>query len=88
MFNNMFFRMKGCHSCEDNLYFSQSFPTKKYGIMLKPCKSYCIAGKKARLFTAKDKKDRLPSWCPKKIYPYQLNVYCLKDNNHYYESEY
>lgn len=64
-----------CHGCSRNYRHRSETPMKDRGVTMYPGGHYCIAGKCAHRFSAKDPVTRVPKWCPKRKSPCELRIY-------------
>lgn len=73
-----------CLGCSCHVIFSECYPIKLNGILMKPGERYCLGKKKAVRFTARDPKMYPPAWCPKRKSPCEVRVYGFKSTRDWY----
>lgn len=73
-----------CLGCSCHMIFSERYPIKLNGILMKPGERYCLGKKKAVRFTARDPKMYPPAWCPKRKSPCEVRVYGFKSTRDWY----
>lgn len=71
-------RMPNCVLCPHNLYYSDTIPMRKQGVMMHLGERFCLGGKKARRFKRSDPKMIVPDWCPLRKTPCELRLYGFK----------
>lgn len=64
-----------CQMCDAHYHFEGKVSMELYGVMMQPCESYCVAGKRARRFRASDPKRKPPAWCPRRKSPCEFRIY-------------
>lgn len=74
----MHLRKETCYECEKHLRYMESSPAKQMGVTMHMGERFCTGGKRARKFKRNDPKIHVPSWCPKRKLPSELQVYCFK----------
>ena len=73
-------RQPVCQDCPFHLYYTDSQPSTRYGVLMRGGERFCTCGKKARRFGRRDPKRKVPSWCPRRKKPCELRVYGFRSS--------
>ena len=68
-----------CWRCDKEFYYDGPVSRYQRGVLMHPGDRFCLGGKRARKFRARDPKCKPPEWCPKRKSPCELRVYGFLD---------
>lgn len=71
-------RQPKCIFCPHHHRHTEACGKKLKGVYLQPFSRYCTVGKRPRVFKPKDPKEKMPTWCPRRITPCAVRVYHYK----------
>lgn len=74
-------RQPKCMFCPYLHKHDASFGMKLKGVYLRPFSRYCTGGKRPKVFKTQDPKEKVPTWCPRRISPCIVRVYHYKNPN-------
>lgn len=68
-----------CWRCDKYYHYCETVTKYQHGVTMYLGDRFCLAGKRARKFRARDPKQKPPAWCPKRKTPCELRVYRFLD---------
>lgn len=68
-----------CTFCPYYHRHAEACGKKLKGVYLRPFSRYCTGGKRPKVFKTRDPKERVPTWCPRRLSPCIARVYHYKN---------